>query len=38
VDALQRMASYAGSKGVKLVFEATNHLEMGKIRKHIPEP
>jgi sugar phosphate isomerase/epimerase len=30
VDALQRMASYAGSKGVKLVFEATNHLEMGK--------
>jgi sugar phosphate isomerase/epimerase len=30
VDALQRMARYAGEKGVRLVFEATNHLEMGK--------
>jgi sugar phosphate isomerase/epimerase len=30
VDALQRMADYAKTKGVLLVFEATNHLEMGK--------
>jgi sugar phosphate isomerase/epimerase len=30
VDALQRMSDYAASKGVQLVFEATNHLEMGK--------
>jgi sugar phosphate isomerase/epimerase len=30
VDALQRMADYADSKNVRLVFEATNHLEMGK--------
>lgn len=30
VDALQRMADYAKSRGVRLVFEATNHLEMGK--------
>jgi D-psicose/D-tagatose/L-ribulose 3-epimerase len=30
VDALQRMADYAQTKNVRLVFEATNHLEMGK--------
>jgi D-psicose/D-tagatose/L-ribulose 3-epimerase len=30
VDALQRMADYAKSKDILLVFEATNHLEMGK--------
>ena len=30
VDALQRMSTYASGKGVRLVFEATNHLEMGK--------
>ena len=30
VDALQRMADYAQDKGIRLVFEATNHLEMGK--------
>jgi sugar phosphate isomerase/epimerase len=30
VDALQRMADYAQTKDVRLVFEATNHLEMGK--------
>lgn len=30
VDALQRMCEYAGTKNMKLVFEATNHLEMGK--------
>jgi sugar phosphate isomerase/epimerase len=30
VDALQRMAGYAQGKGIRLVFEATNHLEMGK--------
>lgn len=30
VDALQRMADYAKTKGILLVFEATNHLEMGK--------
>jgi len=38
VDALQRMCDYAASKGVQLVFEATNHLEMGKfvntVRNH----
>lgn len=30
VDALRRMSAYAATKGVRLVFEATNHLEMGK--------
>jgi sugar phosphate isomerase/epimerase len=30
VDALQRMAGDAHKKGIRLVFEATNHLEMGK--------
>ena len=30
VDALQRMSDYAGARGLRLVFEATNHLEMGK--------
>ena len=30
VDALRRMSDYARSKDVRLVFEATNHLEMGK--------
>ena len=30
VEALQRMADYAKSKDILLVFEATNHLEMGK--------
>jgi len=30
VDALRRMGDYAKSKNVRLVFEATNHLEMGK--------
>jgi sugar phosphate isomerase/epimerase len=30
VDALQRMSAYAAGKSVRLVFEATNHLEMGK--------
>jgi len=30
VDALQQMADYAKSKNISLVFEATNHLEMGK--------
>lgn len=30
VDALQRMSADARSRGVRLVFEATNHLEMGK--------
>ena len=30
VDALRRMAAFAGQRGVRLVFEATNHLEMGK--------
>jgi sugar phosphate isomerase/epimerase len=30
VNALQRMCDYAKPKGVRLVFEATNHLEMGK--------
>lgn len=30
VNALRQMANYAGGKGIRLVFEATNHLEMGK--------
>jgi D-psicose/D-tagatose/L-ribulose 3-epimerase len=30
VDALRRMGAYAKSKNIRLVFEATNHLEMGK--------
>ena len=30
IDALRRMCDYAKGKGVRLVFEATNHLEMGK--------
>jgi sugar phosphate isomerase/epimerase len=30
VDALRRMAAYARTRAVRLVFEATNHLEMGK--------
>ncbi|HUX51033.1 MAG TPA: sugar phosphate isomerase/epimerase family protein [Spirochaetia bacterium] len=30
VDALRRMAEYAEKRHVRLVFEATNHLEMGK--------
>ena len=30
VDALRQMGTYAKEKQVKLVFEATNHLEMGK--------
>lgn len=30
VGTLRRMCSYAAEKGVRLVFEATNHLEMGK--------
>lgn len=30
VDALRRMADYAKSRNILLVFEATNHLEMGK--------
>lgn len=30
VDALQQAADYAKKRGVRLVFEATNHLEMGK--------
>lgn len=30
VDALQHMADYAKNKDIRLVFEATNHLEMGK--------
>ncbi len=30
VKSLQEMARYAKGKGVSLVFEATNHLEMGK--------
>ncbi|NJN96243.1 MAG: sugar phosphate isomerase/epimerase [Anaerolineales bacterium] len=30
VNALQQMADYARPKNVRLVFEATNHLEMGK--------
>jgi len=30
VNALREMCQYAKTKGVRLVFEATNHLEMGK--------
>lgn len=30
VDALRQMSEYAKPRGIKLVFEATNHLEMGK--------
>ncbi len=30
VSALKKMCEYAKTKGVRLVFEATNHLEMGK--------
>ena len=30
VESLRLMCAYAKQKGVKLVFEATNHLEMGK--------
>lgn len=30
VDALRQMSQYAKPRNVKLVFEATNHLEMGK--------
>jgi len=30
VDALRRISDYARTKNVKIVFEATNHLEMGK--------
>lgn len=30
VDALQRMAHHAKERNIRLVFEATNHLEMGK--------
>jgi sugar phosphate isomerase/epimerase len=30
VNALRQMANYARGKGIRLVFEATNHLEMGK--------
>jgi D-psicose/D-tagatose/L-ribulose 3-epimerase len=30
VDALRRMGEYAATRGMRLVFEATNHLEMGK--------
>ncbi|MCF6356512.1 MAG: sugar phosphate isomerase/epimerase, partial [Draconibacterium sp.] len=30
VDALREMGDYAKEKNVRLVFEATNHLEMGK--------
>jgi len=30
VDALRRMSDYAHQKNLRLVFEATNHLEMGK--------
>lgn len=30
VDALRRMNDYAATRDMKLVFEATNHLEMGK--------
>lgn len=30
VEALRQMADYAKSRGILLVFEATNHLEMGK--------
>jgi len=30
VDSLRRMGEHAETRGIKLVFEATNHLEMGK--------
>lgn len=30
VDSLKKMCEYAKPKGIKLVFEATNHLEMEK--------
>ncbi len=30
IDALKKMCNYAKNKNIKLVFEATNHLEMGK--------
>jgi len=30
VNSLREMCKYAKTKGIKLVFEATNHLEMGK--------
>lgn len=30
VDSLQDMCAYAEKRGIRLVFEATNHLEMGK--------
>ena len=30
VESLQQMCSYAAKRNIKLVFEATNHLEMGK--------
>jgi D-psicose/D-tagatose/L-ribulose 3-epimerase len=30
VESLQRMSDHAQRRGIKLVFEATNHLEMGK--------
>lgn len=30
LDALRKLSDYAAAKGVRLVFEATNHLEMGK--------
>ena len=30
LESLQKMSEYARSKNVRLVFEATNHLEMGK--------
>ena len=30
VDSLRRMGEHAATRGIKLVFEATNHLEMGK--------
>lgn len=30
LESLQKMSAYARSKNVRLVFEATNHLEMGK--------
>jgi sugar phosphate isomerase/epimerase len=30
VESLRKMSDYARQKGVRLVFEATNHLEMGK--------
>jgi sugar phosphate isomerase/epimerase len=36
VDALRRMSDYAKGKNVRLVFEATNHLEMGKFVNTVP--